>query len=301
MSDTGEKTPMTSDTEKPEAAAEKPAEIMFAQACNMAMAKAMADDPKVIIMGEDIADEQGGGVFKVTLGLSEKFGTDRVRSTPISEQAIVGAAVGAALVGYKPVAEIMLMNFITVAMDQIVIEGGVPLNGRTSVSGAKNAALPILAATLLSEEPVSIGNVPHLQDVNTMIELLGRMGVSVTVDERMRIEVDPRAPTPPSEQIADQVRFAVAGGRLTVGDKLPSVRRRLDLLEDALRIARAMFRGSPASVEGRVASIDAAMNVPARGRGGVAPGSPGMPPATASSRAALSRTVLVTAWPLDNG
>ncbi|MEP2101340.1 MAG: alpha-ketoacid dehydrogenase subunit beta [Parasphingorhabdus sp.] len=120
-----------------------PAEIMFAQACNMAMAKAMADDPKVILMGEDIADEQGGGVFKVTLGLSEKFGTDRVRSTPISEQAIVGAAVGSALVGYKPVAEIMLMNFITVAMDQIVnhaaklrfMSGGqtsVPLTIRTT-------------------------------------------------------------------------------------------------------------------------------------------------------------------------
>jgi pyruvate dehydrogenase E1 component beta subunit len=116
---------------------------MFAQACNMAMAKAMKDDPKVILMGEDIADDQGGGVFKVTAGLSAQFGTDRVRSTPISEQAIVGAAVGSALVGYKPVAEIMLMNFITVAMDQIVnhaaklrfMSGGqtsVPLTIRTT-------------------------------------------------------------------------------------------------------------------------------------------------------------------------
>jgi UDP-N-acetylglucosamine 1-carboxyvinyltransferase len=58
------------------------------------------------------------------------------------------------------------------------------------VSGAKNAALPILAATLLASEPVAIGNVPHLQDVTTMIELLGRMGATVTVDERMNIEVD---------------------------------------------------------------------------------------------------------------
>lgn len=122
---------------------EAPKQIMFAQACNMAMARAMADDPKVILLGEDIADEQGGGVFKVTAGLSAKYGTDRVRSTPISEQAIVGAAVGAALVGYKPVAEIMLMNFITVAMDQIVnhaaklrfMSGGqtsVPLTIRTT-------------------------------------------------------------------------------------------------------------------------------------------------------------------------
>jgi UDP-N-acetylglucosamine 1-carboxyvinyltransferase len=60
------------------------------------------------------------------------------------------------------------------------------------VSGAKNASLPILAATLLASEPVAVGNVPHLQDVTTMIELLGRMGVTVTVDERMRVEVDAR-------------------------------------------------------------------------------------------------------------
>ena len=56
--------------------------------------------------------------------------------------------------------------------------------------GAKNAALPILAGTLLAEGAVSVGNVPHLQDVTTMIELLGRMGVSVTIDDKMRVEVD---------------------------------------------------------------------------------------------------------------
>lgn len=75
-------------------------------------------------------------------------------------------------------------------MDKLLITGGVPLEGEVKISGAKNAALPILAATLLSSEMVSIGNVPHLQDVTTMIELLGRMGVSVTIDEGMRVEVD---------------------------------------------------------------------------------------------------------------
>ena len=69
----------------------------------------------MLALGEDIADEQGGGVFKCTAGLSTKYGTERVRSTPIAEQAIVGAAVGAALAGMRPVAEIMLMNFMTVA------------------------------------------------------------------------------------------------------------------------------------------------------------------------------------------
>ncbi|TXC72749.1 alpha-ketoacid dehydrogenase subunit beta [Sphingomonas ginsenosidivorax] len=79
----------------------------------------MADDPKVLVFGEDIADREGGGVTGATIGLSTKFGDQRVKSTPISEQAIIGAAIGAALAGYKPVAEIMLMNFTTVCMDMI--------------------------------------------------------------------------------------------------------------------------------------------------------------------------------------
>ena len=76
-------------------------------------------------------------------------------------------------------------------MDKLQITGGKPLEGEVRISGAKNATLPILAAALLADGPVTISNVPHLQDVTTMIELLGRMGVGVTVDERMRIEVDP--------------------------------------------------------------------------------------------------------------
>src|SRR3546814_69648 len=84
--------------------------ISFGQALNAALDDAMADDGNVMILGEDVADEQGGGVFKVSKGLSSKYGTSRVRSTPISEQAILGAAVGAAIVGMRPVAEIMLMN-----------------------------------------------------------------------------------------------------------------------------------------------------------------------------------------------
>ena len=80
-------------------------------------------------------------------------------------------------------------------MDKLHIEGGRPLEGEVRISGAKNAALPILAGTLLASEPVAVGNVPHLQDVTTMIELLGRMGVTVTVDERMQVEVDARSLT----------------------------------------------------------------------------------------------------------
>jgi UDP-N-acetylglucosamine 1-carboxyvinyltransferase len=76
-------------------------------------------------------------------------------------------------------------------MDKLIIRGGQPLSGDVRISGAKNAVLPILAATLLADSPMSIGNVPHLQDVTTTMELLGRMGATLTVDERMRIEVDP--------------------------------------------------------------------------------------------------------------
>ena len=82
--------------------------------------KPWALDPNVIVLGEDVADRQEGGIVGVTQGLSSKYGESRVRSTPISEQAIIGAAIGAAIVGMRPVAEIMLMNFTTVAMDMIV-------------------------------------------------------------------------------------------------------------------------------------------------------------------------------------
>lgn len=75
-------------------------------------------------------------------------------------------------------------------MDKLLISGGTPLSGDLRISGAKNAALPILAGALLSEEAVSIGNVPHLHDITTTMELLGRMGVHLVVDEKLNIEVD---------------------------------------------------------------------------------------------------------------
>ncbi|PID43949.1 MAG: UDP-N-acetylglucosamine 1-carboxyvinyltransferase [Gammaproteobacteria bacterium] len=74
-------------------------------------------------------------------------------------------------------------------MDKLLITGGHPLEGEIRISGAKNSALPILAATLLADEPVTIGNLPHLQDVTTMIALLGRMGVDLVADENMGLQV----------------------------------------------------------------------------------------------------------------
>ena len=108
----------TATLERPAGEAAKP--ITIVEALNMAIGDAMADDDKVILLGEDVADPEGGGVSGVSKGLSTRFGERRVRSTPISEQAIMGAAIGASLAGYKPIAEIMLMNFTAVAMDMIV-------------------------------------------------------------------------------------------------------------------------------------------------------------------------------------
>jgi UDP-N-acetylglucosamine 1-carboxyvinyltransferase len=77
-------------------------------------------------------------------------------------------------------------------MDKLLITGGIPLQGEIRISGAKNSALPILAATLLADAPVTISNVPHLKDVTTMMELLGGMGVQFLVDEKLHVDVDAR-------------------------------------------------------------------------------------------------------------
>ncbi|NRP58666.1 UDP-N-acetylglucosamine 1-carboxyvinyltransferase [Marinobacterium sp. xm-d-564] len=76
-------------------------------------------------------------------------------------------------------------------MDKLIIEGGARLDGEVWISGAKNSALPILAATLVASEPVTICNLPHLHDITTMLELLRRMGVELTVGEKMSVELDP--------------------------------------------------------------------------------------------------------------
>jgi UDP-N-acetylglucosamine 1-carboxyvinyltransferase len=75
-------------------------------------------------------------------------------------------------------------------MDKLIVYGGIPLKGEIRISGAKNAALPVLVASLLADSPLEIGNVPHLQDITTTMELLGRMGVNLTVGDKMTIEAD---------------------------------------------------------------------------------------------------------------
>ena len=95
-------------------------QITYAEALNEALREELQRDETVFIMGEDVANWGGGGVFGVTKGLAQEFGTERVRDTPISEEAIAAVAVGAAATGSRPVAEIMYVDFIGLAMEPIV-------------------------------------------------------------------------------------------------------------------------------------------------------------------------------------
>ncbi|MBL0923627.1 MAG: dehydrogenase E1 component subunit alpha/beta [Sphingomonadaceae bacterium] len=126
------KRPVMSAASIPDSAGRK---IMYGQAINEALDQALAADDKVFLLGEDIEDP-AGGIVKATYGLSTKYGRTRVRGTPISEQAIVGAAIGASMVGYKPVAEVMIIDFAMVCMDQIANHAAklrYMSGGRTSV------------------------------------------------------------------------------------------------------------------------------------------------------------------------
>ncbi|HET6748932.1 MAG TPA: alpha-ketoacid dehydrogenase subunit beta, partial [Actinomycetes bacterium] len=107
--------------------------LTFREAVNDALAVEMERDPDVILMGEDVAggatvpgfeqDDAWGGVLGVTKGLVQRFGRDRVLDTPISESGYIGAAVGAAATGLRPVAELMFVDFFGVCMDQIFNQG----------------------------------------------------------------------------------------------------------------------------------------------------------------------------------
>jgi pyruvate/2-oxoglutarate/acetoin dehydrogenase E1 component len=122
--------------------------LSYAKGVSLALGEAMTADDRVFVLGEDVAH---GGAYGATVGLLDRFGPDRVRDTPISEAAIIGYSVGAALAGMRPVAEIMHFDFIACAMDQVVnqaaktryMSGGkaaVPLVVRAGTGGWLNAA-----------------------------------------------------------------------------------------------------------------------------------------------------------------
>jgi acetoin:2,6-dichlorophenolindophenol oxidoreductase subunit beta len=124
-------------------------EITYCQAINEALRECLRQDDRVVLMGEDVGAY--GGIFQVSAGLQNEFGTDRVIDTPISEAGFVGACVGAALTGMRPVVEIMFIDFTTVCMDMIINQmakmhymfggrGRVPLVLRTNIGAGRGAA-----------------------------------------------------------------------------------------------------------------------------------------------------------------
>jgi pyruvate/2-oxoglutarate/acetoin dehydrogenase E1 component len=124
-------------------------EITYREAVKQALREELQNDERVFMLGEDIAEF--GGTFKVSLGLLEEFGSRRIRNTPLSESAILGAAIGAAATGLIPIAEIMYGDFLAVALDQVVNQaakmrfmfGGklsLPLTIRTTMGGRRSAA-----------------------------------------------------------------------------------------------------------------------------------------------------------------
>ncbi|MBW2065265.1 MAG: alpha-ketoacid dehydrogenase subunit beta [Deltaproteobacteria bacterium] len=124
-------------------------EITYAQALNEALKECMKGDERIVLLGEDIG--KYGGIFQVTAGLLDEFGPDRVIDTPISEAGFVGAGVGAALTGMRPVVEIMFIDFTTVAMDMIINQmakmhymfggrGRVPMVLRVNIGAGRGTA-----------------------------------------------------------------------------------------------------------------------------------------------------------------
>ena len=142
------------------------AELTYREAVAAGIAQEMRRDPNVVFLGEDIG--AAGGVFKATVGLFDEFGPKRVRDTPISEQAILGAAMGAAMTGLKPIAEIMFSDFLAVCWDLVANEIAktrymtngqitLPLVIRTANGAGSRFGAPILPLMALTGD---VGLVP---------------------------------------------------------------------------------------------------------------------------------------------
>ena len=164
-------------------------EITYAAALNRALAEAMREDPKVLILGEDIGPL--GGIFTVTEGLLEEFGPERVRETPLCEAGFTGCGIGLALCGWRPVVEIMFSDFLTMCMDQLCnqaaklryMTGGqatLPLTVRAPI-GARNSA-----AAQHSQSPQAwFAHTPGLRVVlpATAVDALGLLASAIECDD----------------------------------------------------------------------------------------------------------------------
>jgi pyruvate dehydrogenase E1 component beta subunit len=143
--------------------------ITYRDALNDALALELERDPDVFVMGEDIGDY--GGVFKVTQGLLERFGPDRVRETPIAEAGFVGAAIGAAMMGKRPVVELMFMDFALVAADQLFNQAA-----KMRFLSADRLRVPL---TIRTQQGVLGGGPQHSQSFETLFAHLPGFAVAL--------------------------------------------------------------------------------------------------------------------------
>ena len=193
-------------------------EVKFGQAIDRALADAMAQDSSVVLLGEDVGE--AGGPFGVTRGLLKRFGAERVRDTPISEAAIVGAAVGAAMTGLRPVVEVMFMDFVTLAMDALVNQaakarfmfGGqvsVPVVVRMPHGGGINAG-PQHSQCL----EAWLAHVPGLKVVcpSNVEDAYALMRAAIDDDDPV-IVVETEACTPPRESCRSRCPLCRSDGR----------------------------------------------------------------------------------------
>ncbi len=196
-------------------------EITFSEAIREAMSEAMRRDPNVFLMGEDVATF--GGVWGVSAGMLEEFGPERIRDTPISEIAIIGSGLGAALVGMRPIVEIMFGDFLMCAGDQLVnqvakarfMSGGkanVPLTIRVT-SGA-----PGSAAAQHSQSPESwFMNVPGLKIVTpaTPADAKGLLNTAIHGEDPV-IFLEPKMLYDIKGPVPEDVDFSVPFGQANV-------------------------------------------------------------------------------------
>lgn len=217
-------------------------------AVNQAMHEEMARDDTVIVIGEDVAVP--GGPFGATKGLLDAFGPDRVRDTPISEAAIVGAALGAAMAGYRPIVEVMFLDFVTVAMDQVVNQAA-----KVSYMSAGNFSAPMVIRSICASGRRTgpqhaqnleawLAHVPGLKVVwgSTPADAKGLLKAAIRDDGPVYVieslsEWSTRGEVPEGDEIVAIGSAAVRreGDDLTLvtwGGAAPRIAAALDLLDD---------------------------------------------------------------------
>jgi acetoin:2,6-dichlorophenolindophenol oxidoreductase subunit beta len=215
--------------------------LSFREAINEALSQEMERDPRVLLMGEDVAggatvpgfeqDDAWGGVLGVTKGLVQRFGRERVLDTPISESAFIGAAVGAAATGLRPVAELMFVDFFGVCMDQIFNQGA-----KLRYMFGGKAAVPLVIRTMIGAGFRAAGqhsgchysvftHMPGLKCVvpSTPADAKGLLAAAIRDDDPViffehKLLYDVQGEVPPGEHVVELGRADIkrAGDRVTV-------------------------------------------------------------------------------------